>query len=225
MTGDDRDASARRLWRERSDSNRHGDSFKGCWPTIGPLSDNPSGKLQFTDCSSEPEPEGFEPPASPLRECSDRMSYVTMNNRPEGVVRVVERPGFEPGLSVLQTDVQTSYTIPRGLDVRAGIEPAVASYQEAVLPLHHPTVWCDSNSCRTELVAASRVELEERAYEARCATGHTPQCSSSRTSFAKAFHVEILVQPSFDFQEHGEHWLKAKGSNLDCPHIRRVSCR
>ena len=113
MTGDDRDASARRLWRERSDSNRHGDSFKGCWPTIGPLSDNPSGKLQFTDCSSEPEPEGFEPPASPLRECSDRMSYVTMNNRPEGVVRVVERPGFEPGLSVLQTDVQTGYTISR----------------------------------------------------------------------------------------------------------------
>lgn len=60
---------------------------------------------------------------------------------------MVERPGIEPGPSVLQTDAQTMYAISRWL--------------RRLVPPHI-------------MVAASRVELEGRGYEPRCVTRRTP---------------------------------------------------
>jgi hypothetical protein len=52
---------------------------------------------------------------------------------------VVERPGIEPGLSVLQTDVQTNYTISRGSRNAGMVAAVVPAAQHS----------CGSRSCRT----------------------------------------------------------------------------
>jgi hypothetical protein len=80
---------------------------------------------------------------------------------------VVERPGIEPGFSVLQTDARTIYAISRWL-------------RQSFLP--------------HSMVAASRVELEGRGYEPRCVTRHTPHQRTPLCMMSREYVLDGVLE-------------------------------
>ena len=153
----------RGFWRGKSDSNRHGDSFKGCWPTYWPIPRWSFRQVEVHGLLERTRAGGGRTLYLFLAEVLYQLSYITVNDRPEGVMlehaRVVERPGFEPGLSVLQTDVQTGYTISRAW--MSGRESNPQWLLTKKLCCRYTTrQWLRRSFPSHRMVAASRVELE-----------------------------------------------------------------